>query len=49
VYNTFFLFRKNKTKRVTRVEMNRRSRQKERLKTEEEAKKRESLSKEIDR
>jgi nucleolar protein 53 len=49
VYNTFFLFRKNKTKRVTRVEMNRRARRKERLKAEEEAKRKESLSKEIDR
>ncbi|GJM94566.1 hypothetical protein PR202_ga11223 [Eleusine coracana subsp. coracana] len=41
--------RKNKTKRVTRVEMNKRARRKERLRAEEEAKKKESLSKEIDR
>ncbi|KAK3137523.1 hypothetical protein QOZ80_5BG0453430 [Eleusine coracana subsp. coracana] len=40
--------RKNKTKRVTRVEMNKRARRKERLRAEEEAKKKESLSKEID-
>jgi nucleolar protein 53 len=49
VYDTFFLFRKNKTKRVTRVEMNRRARRKDRLRAEEEAKKKQSLSKEIDR
>ncbi|CAL4910377.1 unnamed protein product [Urochloa decumbens] len=40
--------RKNKTKRVTRVEMNRRARRKERLRAEAEAKKMESISKEID-
>ncbi|CAN6340590.1 unnamed protein product [Urochloa humidicola] len=40
--------RKNKTKRVTRVEMNRRARRKERLRAEAEAKKMESVSKEID-
>ncbi|RCV15472.1 hypothetical protein SEVIR_3G059600v4 [Setaria viridis] len=40
--------RKNKTKRVTRVEMNRRARRKERLREEAEAKKMESISKEID-
>ncbi|KAJ1261579.1 hypothetical protein BS78_09G040900 [Paspalum vaginatum] len=40
--------RKNKTKRVTRVELNRRARRKERLRTEAEAKKIENLSKEID-
>ncbi|CAN6326661.1 unnamed protein product [Urochloa humidicola] len=40
--------RKNRTKRVTRVEMNRRARRKERLRAEAEAKKMESVSKEID-
>ncbi|WVZ96238.1 hypothetical protein U9M48_041903 [Paspalum notatum var. saurae] len=40
--------RKNKTKKVTRVELNRRARRKERLRTEAEAKKIENLSKEID-
>ncbi|CAN6331383.1 unnamed protein product [Urochloa humidicola] len=40
--------RKNKTKRVTRVEMNKRARRKERLRAEAEAKKMESVSKEID-
>jgi nucleolar protein 53 len=44
-----FLFRKNKTKRVTRVEMNKRARRKERLRAEAEAKKMENISKEIDR
>lgn len=38
-----------KTKRVTRVELNRRARRKERLKAEEEAKQEEKLSREIDR
>ncbi|KAI5670414.1 hypothetical protein M9H77_10778 [Catharanthus roseus] len=37
-----------KTKRVTRVELNRRARRKERLKAEEEAKQEEKLSREID-
>ncbi|KAK1285831.1 Uncharacterized protein QJS10_CPB20g00163 [Acorus calamus] len=40
--------RSSKTKRVTRVEFNRRARRKERLKAEAEAKKVESISKEID-
>ncbi|XP_062230728.1 ribosome biogenesis protein NOP53 [Phragmites australis] len=40
--------RKNKTKRVTRVELNRRARRKDRLRAEVEAKKIENLSKEID-
>uniref|UniRef100_A0A0D9WCP4 Ribosome biogenesis protein NOP53 n=1 Tax=Leersia perrieri TaxID=77586 RepID=A0A0D9WCP4_9ORYZ len=40
--------RKTKTKRVTRVELNKRARCKERLKAEAEAKKIENLSKEID-
>ncbi|CAL9185794.1 unnamed protein product, partial [Musa hybrid cultivar] len=40
--------RKSKTKRVTRVELNRRARRKEQLKAEEAAKKMEILSKEID-
>ncbi|KAF0927969.1 hypothetical protein E2562_037063 [Oryza meyeriana var. granulata] len=40
--------RKNKTKRVTRVELNKRARRKERLRAEAEAKKIENLSKEID-
>ncbi|XP_064999597.1 ribosome biogenesis protein NOP53-like [Musa acuminata AAA Group] len=40
--------RKSKTKRVTRVELNRRARRKEQLKAEAEAKKMEILSKEID-
>jgi len=44
-----FLFRKNKTKRVTRVELNKRARRKERLRAEAEAKKMENISKEIDR
>jgi nucleolar protein 53 len=44
-----YSFRKNKTKRVTRVEMNRRARRKERLRAEAEEKKMESISKEIDR
>lgn len=42
-------YRKSKTKRVTRVELNRRARHKEQLKAEEAAKKIEILSKEIDR
>ncbi|KQK07592.1 ribosome biogenesis protein NOP53 [Brachypodium distachyon] len=41
--------RKTKTKRVTRVELNKRARRKERLRTEADAKKLEILSKEIDR
>ncbi|CAA6664815.1 unnamed protein product [Spirodela intermedia] len=41
------LQRTTKTKRVTRVEMNRRSRRKQRMKAEAEAKKREHVSKEI--
>jgi hypothetical protein len=41
--------RKSKTKRVTRVELNRRTRRKELLRTEAEVKKIENLSKEIDR
>ncbi|WOL16477.1 hypothetical protein Cni_G25264 [Canna indica] len=40
--------RKSKTKRVTRVEQNRRARRKEQLKAEQESKKMENLSKEID-
>jgi hypothetical protein len=44
-----FLFRKNTTKRVTRVEMNRRARRKERLRAEAKAKKMENILKEIDR
>ncbi|KAG0516914.1 hypothetical protein BDA96_09G043200 [Sorghum bicolor] len=40
--------RKNKTKRVTRVELNKRARRKERLRAEAEAKKMENISKEID-
>ncbi|CAL9069997.1 unnamed protein product, partial [Musa banksii] len=40
--------RKSKTKRVTRVEVNRRARRKEQLKAEEEAKKRKNLSEELD-
>uniref|UniRef100_A0A0E0DLV3 Ribosome biogenesis protein NOP53 n=1 Tax=Oryza meridionalis TaxID=40149 RepID=A0A0E0DLV3_9ORYZ len=40
--------RKTKTKRVTRVELNKRARRKERLRAEAEAKKMENLSKEID-
>ncbi|XP_009385030.2 ribosome biogenesis protein NOP53 isoform X2 [Musa acuminata AAA Group] len=40
--------RKSKTKRVTRVEVNRRARHKEQLKAEEEAKKRKNLSEELD-
>lgn len=43
------LCRPNKTKRVTRVVMNRRARRKEQLKTEAEAKKVGELSKDIDR
>ncbi|XP_073008697.1 ribosome biogenesis protein NOP53 [Typha latifolia] len=39
---------KSKTKRVTRVKLNRRARHKEQLKTQAEAKKLENLSKEID-
>ena len=41
--------RKSKTKRVTRVELNKRARRKERLRTEADAKKLEVLSKQIDR
>ncbi|KAK6143195.1 hypothetical protein DH2020_023543 [Rehmannia glutinosa] len=40
--------RPHKTKKVTRVELNRRARRKEKLKAEEEAKKVEELSKDID-
>eukprot|EP00494_Astrolonche_serrata_P002509 UN02515 len=40
--------RKTKTKRVTRVELNKRARRKERLRTEADAKKLEVLSKQID-
>ncbi|CAM0958336.1 unnamed protein product [Alopecurus aequalis] len=40
--------RKSKTKRVTRVELNKRARRKERLRTEADAKKLEVLSKQID-
>jgi hypothetical protein len=47
-YNLLF-FRKTKTKRVTRVELNKRARRKERLRTEADAKKLEVLSKQIDR
>jgi hypothetical protein len=45
----YYFFRKTKTKRVTRVELNKRARRKERLRAEAEAKKMENLSKEIDR
>ena len=41
--------KKSKEKRVTRVEQNRRTRRKEQLKAEAEAKKLENFSKEIDR
>ncbi|MQL82136.1 hypothetical protein Taro_014614 [Colocasia esculenta] len=40
--------RPTKTKRVTRVELNRRARRKEQMKAKEETKKKESVSKEID-